>query len=100
MSLSDYLTVCAEVSAAAAPVALETTAIAHGLPYAQDLDVAHRLENAVRNAGATPAWCGILDGRLRAGLTAAEIEFFAQNQFLSFWTLRIREYLLLEHHQE
>ncbi len=78
MTIADYLTVSPEVAAAAAPVALETTAIAHGLPYPQNLDVAHRLEAAVRAAGSTPAWCGILDGRLRVGLSASEIEHIAK----------------------
>jgi pseudouridine-5'-phosphate glycosidase len=75
--IEDFLTVSPEVAAAAAPVALETTAIAHGLPYPQNLDVAARLEAAVRESGAVPAWCGLLDGRIRVGLSAAEVERFA-----------------------
>ena len=57
MPLTDFLTVAEDVSAAAAPVALETTAIAHGLPYPQNLDVAARLEAAPggRAAGRQPA---------------------------------------------
>ena len=72
MPLTDFLDISADVAAAAAPVALETTAIAHGLPYPQNLDVARSLEAAVRAHGGTPAWCGILDGRLRVGLSAEE----------------------------
>lgn len=83
MSITDFLDIAPEVASAAAPVALETTAIAHGLPYPENLAVAHRLEAAVRAAGAEPAWCGILDGRLRVGLSAAEVEFFARNQDLA-----------------
>lgn len=83
MPITDFLTVSPDAASAAAPVALETTAIAHGLPYPQNLDVAHRLEAAVRAAGATPAWCGILDGRMRVGLSPAEVEFFARNQDLA-----------------
>ena len=83
MPIADYLTVSPDVAAATAPVALETTAIAHGLPYPQNLDVAHRLEAAVRASGAVPAWCGILDGLIRVGLSAAEVEFFARNQDLA-----------------
>lgn len=83
MPISDYLTVSPDLAAAAAPVALETTAIAHGLPYPQNLDVAHRLEAAVRAAGAVPAWCGILEGRIRVGLSEAEVEYFARNQDLA-----------------
>ena len=83
MSITDFLTVSREVLAATAPVALETTAIAHGLPYPQNLDVAHRLEAAVRMSGATPAWCGILDGRLRVGLSPSEVEHFAKTPELA-----------------
>ena len=52
MSITDYLDIAPDVSAALAPVALETTVIAHGLPYPQNLEVAQRLEAAVRAAGA------------------------------------------------
>ena len=76
MAIADYVTVSAEVMGAHAPVALETTAIAHGLPYPQNLDVAARLEAAVRAGGGVPAWCGLLDGRIRVGLTPAEVERF------------------------
>jgi len=78
MPIADFLTVADDVRAAAAPVALETTAIAHGLPYPQNLDVAQRLEAAILARGATPAWCGVLDGRLRVGLTPAEVERFGE----------------------
>ena len=77
-----YLSVSEEVRDAAAPVALETTAIAHGLPYPENLEVARRLEAAVRAAGAVPAWCGVLDGRLRVGLSVAEVERFGRGSDL------------------
>ncbi|MGY9056615.1 MAG: pseudouridine-5'-phosphate glycosidase, partial [Alphaproteobacteria bacterium] len=79
MALSDFLTISPEVMQASAPVALETTVIAHGLPYPDNLAVAERLEQAVRASGATPAWCGLLDGRIRVGMTPAEIERFAKD---------------------
>ena len=79
MPITDFLILADEVRAAAAPVALETTVIAHGLPYPQNLETAHRLEAAVRAHGGTPAWCGLLDGRLRVGLATAELERFAQD---------------------
>ncbi len=79
MPLTDFLMIAKDVSAAAAPVALETTAIAHGLPYPQNLDVVGRLEAAIRSRGGTPAWCGVLDGRLRVGLDPGEVERFAKD---------------------
>lgn len=78
MPLTDFLIIAEDVSNAAAPVALETTAIAHGLPYPQNLEVAERMEAAIRRQGSLPAWCGVLDGRLRVGLSPAEIERFAR----------------------
>jgi len=58
-------------------VALETTLVTHGLPSAEGLIVAAELEDVVRSAGAVPATIGVLDGRLRVGLTSAELERLA-----------------------
>ncbi|MCC6410584.1 MAG: pseudouridine-5'-phosphate glycosidase [Saprospiraceae bacterium] len=59
-------------------VALESTIIAHGMPYPQNVETAHRVEQAVRDAGATPATCAVWKGMMRAGLTAAELETFGR----------------------
>ena len=61
-------------------VALESTVIAHGLPYPQNLETALALEETVRAAGATPATIAIIDGLPRAGLTPDEIELLATRQ--------------------
>jgi len=58
-------------------VALESTVIAHGLPYPQNLRLARRLEARVREVGAEPATIAILRGELRAGLTDAELHHLA-----------------------
>ena len=55
-------------------VALESTIIAHGMPYPKNVETALRVEQIIRTAGALPATCAILDGQLRAGLTPDEIE--------------------------
>ncbi|MDQ3761358.1 MAG: pseudouridine-5'-phosphate glycosidase [Actinomycetota bacterium] len=55
-------------------VALESSVIAHGLPFPANLRVAHSLEEAVRVAGATPATVGVIGGRVRVGLELEEIE--------------------------
>src|SRR3954469_18045100 len=49
-------------------VALESTIISHGLPSATGAATARRIEDAVRQAGATPATLGVLDGQVRVGL--------------------------------
>jgi pseudouridine-5'-phosphate glycosidase len=70
-----------EVAAALAEgrpvVALETTLVTHGLPRPEGLAAARAIEDEVRRAGVTPATIGILRGRIRVGLTGAELEELA-----------------------
>jgi pseudouridine-5'-phosphate glycosidase len=49
-------------------VALESTVISHGLPYPQNIETAYRIENIIRDAGATPATIAVFDGEVHAGL--------------------------------
>ena len=58
-------------------VALESTVIAHGLPFPQNVETALSLEEVVRQEGAVPATIGIIGGALRVGLTLEEIERLA-----------------------
>ena len=55
-------------------VALESTIISHGMPYPQNVATALRVEAEVRDSGALPATIAVMDGRLTAGLSAAQIE--------------------------
>jgi len=57
-------------------VALETTLVAHGFPPGEGVAVGREAERRVREAGATPATIGILDGSVRIGLSEAELERF------------------------
>jgi pseudouridine-5'-phosphate glycosidase len=59
-----------------AVVALETTLVAHGFPAPEGVEVGLESERRVREAGAVPATVGVLDGRIRVGLAAAELERF------------------------
>lgn len=61
-------------------VALESTVLTHGLPRPQNLQLAHDMEHAVREEGATPATIGFLDGYLHIGLTEAELERLANEK--------------------
>ena len=54
-------------------VALESTVITHGLPKPDNLSLAHDMETAVQNAGATPATIGVLGGKVIVGLDDAEL---------------------------
>jgi pseudouridine-5'-phosphate glycosidase len=58
-------------------VALETTLVTHGLPHPDGATTALSLERIVREAGATPATIGIIDGLIRIGLTPVELETLA-----------------------
>jgi len=58
-------------------VALESTVIAHGLPYPTNLETASRMEAIVREQGAVPATIAVLGGRLRLGLTDEELAYLA-----------------------
>ncbi|MBI4731449.1 MAG: pseudouridine-5'-phosphate glycosidase [Chloroflexi bacterium] len=58
-------------------VALESTVITHGLPRPQNLALARDMERVVRENGATPATIAVLDGKIRIGLTDAELERLA-----------------------
>ena len=68
--------VAAEVREAQAVVALETTLIAHGFPRGEGIAVGLESEARVREVGAVPATIGVLDGRVRVGLTEAELARF------------------------
>jgi len=59
-------------------VALESTIVAHGLPWPENLDVANELEEAVRRGGAVPATIAIVGGQIRIGLEAPQLEELAR----------------------
>ena len=82
MNMNKYLDVNPEVAAAIAEgkpvVALESTIISHGMPYPQNVETALNVERIIRENGAVPATIAIIGGRLKAGLTAEEIEYFGK----------------------
>ena len=82
MNLNPYLDVNPEVAAAVREgrpvVALESTIISHGMPYPQNVETALNVERIIRENGAVPATIAIIGGRLKAGLTPEEIEYFGK----------------------
>jgi pseudouridine-5'-phosphate glycosidase len=64
------------LNARRAVVALETTLVAHGFPAGEGAEVGRESERRVRAAGAVPATIGILDGKLRIGLTDDALQRF------------------------
>jgi pseudouridine-5'-phosphate glycosidase len=61
-------------------VALESTLITHGFARPLNLDAARRAEAAVRSMGAEPATIAVGDGRLRVGLSDAQLEALAADE--------------------
>jgi pseudouridine-5'-phosphate glycosidase len=59
-------------------VALESTIIAHGMPYPRNVETALLVEKTIYDRGAVPATCAIIGGRLRAGLTTDELELIGR----------------------
>jgi pseudouridine-5'-phosphate glycosidase len=60
-----------------ATLALESTVIAHGLPYPQNLSTARELEAIVRAHRVEPKTIAILDGQIKIGLSPQELEYLA-----------------------
>ncbi|HVO41463.1 MAG TPA: pseudouridine-5'-phosphate glycosidase [Aggregatilineales bacterium] len=71
------LEVARAIEAKAPVVALESTIIAHGMPYPTNFETALAVEGIVRQAGAVPATIGIVEGQIRVGLSEDEIRFFS-----------------------
>ena len=80
--MNQYLDIKPEVAEALAQgkpvVALESTIISHGMPYPQNVETALNVEKIIRENGAVPATIAIIGGRLKAGLTPEEIEYFGK----------------------
>ena len=54
-------------------IALESTIIAHGMPYPKNVETALAVEDVIRKNGAVPATIGIIGGRIKIGLTKEEV---------------------------
>lgn len=82
MDMNKFLDIKAEVAEALVAgkpvVALESTIISHGMPYPQNVQTALAVEKIIRENGAVPATIAIIGGRLKAGLTEEEIEYFGK----------------------
>ena len=80
--MNRFLDIHPEVAAALAEgkpvVALESTIISHGMPYPQNVETAMNVERIIRENGAVPATIAIIGGRLKAGLSPEEIEYFGK----------------------
>ena len=80
--MNELIQLSPEVAAARADgrpvVALESTIIAHGMPWPQNLETAREVEDVIRAEGAVPATIAVIGGRIRVGLTNDELQQLAQ----------------------
>ncbi len=93
MNVSHLLRISDEVSDALnngkPVVALESTIIAHGMPYPANVSTALEVEKCVRSQGAVPATIAILGGKLCVGLKPDELEFLGNTQ--GIWKASLRD---------
>jgi len=84
MKLKKYLDIKPEVAKAldnkTPVVALESTILSHGMPYPDNLEFAHNIEEIVRNEGAIPATMAIIDGKVKVGLYDEDLEMMCMGQ--------------------
>jgi len=80
--MNRYLEYSDEVKASMAEkrpvVALESTIISHGMPYPKNVETARKVEETIREHGATPATIAIISGKLKVGLSSDELEYFGK----------------------
>lgn len=61
-------------------VALESTIISHGMPYPQNVEMAKKCEEIIRENGAIPATIAIINGRIKVGLTDEDLNLLATSK--------------------
>ena len=59
-------------------VAVETSVIGQGLPAPANVECARRMDRAIREAGAVPAWVGVLGGDVVVGLSETDLAAFSE----------------------
>jgi pseudouridine-5'-phosphate glycosidase len=59
-------------------LALESTIVAHGLPWPDNLAIGRELEAAARDAGVVPATIAVIDGVVQIGLSDRQLERLAR----------------------
>ena len=84
MNYQKYLSITPEIEEALKEgrpvVALESTILSHGMPYPENIEFAHKVEEIVRGEGAIPATTAIIDGKLKVGLNADELELMCKGK--------------------
>ena len=93
MNIQNYLNISPEIQEAIASnkpiVALESTIIAHGMPYPRNVNTALEVEEIVRANGAIPATIALLNGKLCVGLNKEQLEFLGNTK--DVWKVSLRD---------
>ncbi|MDD6042672.1 MAG: pseudouridine-5'-phosphate glycosidase [Eubacteriaceae bacterium] len=80
--MKNYLSITPEIQEAIAAgkpvVALESTILSHGMPYPENLEFAHKVEEIIRAEGAIPATTAIIGGKLCIGLDSDQLELMCR----------------------
>ena len=69
-------------------LALESTIIAHGMPFPQNLDFALKAESACKSQGVTPATVAIIDGTVCVGLEKEELDLISSSKDIKKVSMR------------
>jgi len=84
MATTEFYSLSSEVNRAIKTkspiVALESTVITHGLPYPQNLQLAHDMEAEIRRGGAIPATVALLEGKIHIGLMDEQLTHLATSK--------------------
>jgi len=76
-------------------VALESTIISHGMPYPENVEMAKRCEQIVRDHGGVPATIALMDGKIKIGLNEEDLEELGQNPAVEKVSRRDFPYILV-----
>lgn len=60
-------------------VALESTIISHGMPYPQNVEMAKKTQQIIREQGAVPATIAIMNGKVKVGLSEEDLEILGKS---------------------
>lgn len=61
-------------------IALESTMISHGMPYPENIKVANNLEQIAQDMGVVPATICLMNGKIKIGIDADELEQLASSK--------------------
>ena len=75
-------------------VALESTIIAHGMPFPKNMETAIAVEKIVRDNGAVPATIAIIGGEIHVGLDQEQLLHLAQAKDVMKVSLRDMPYVI------